>query len=761
MTTLITTGMLSPEMGLTNCAYVHPTDLARLAKDADIDPTAVAKKGMLVALGEIVLLVKPADQALPGKVCVSMMQSTAGQLMKDKPYVLKPFVPPEDRFTLGRITLDLQLMGTSTAVTTVDASDFSKAVLETFPGHVFKSGQTFAIAYQHEGQGAKINVKLTVAGFEFADLAAVAGGAGKGGGAAPGAGGMGFGQLSKKLTTVELIKNAKSTNLKIQGSSSGKANQLFAKGFNFEEMGIGGLDAQFKEIFRRAFASRLVPPDVLKKLGQNHVRGMLLFGPPGCGKTLIARKIGKALHAKPPKIVNGPEILNKYVGASEENIRLLFKEAEEEQAEKGDDSELHIIIFDEFDAIAKQRGTTGGSTGVNDSVVNQLLSKIDGVDSLNNVLIIAMTNRKDMIDEAVLRPGRLEIHVEIGLPDEAGRTQILNIHTAEIRKNGFLSDDVSISSLAERTKNYTGAEMEGLVKAACSYVFARGVDLNDLTKTPDFTGMQVTMEDFDRALSECQPAFGVKEDELTSTFQNGIVSHGAEFERVQTAMTKMVSQVMNSARTPLVSILLTGGPGVGKSALAAKIAMDSGFPFVKRISGESLVSLHEEGRANVVQKAFRDAYKSPAALVILDDIERIMEYVAVGPRFSNQVLQSLLVLVKALPPPGHKLMVIATTAIPDMLEAMQVTSAFDVALPVPALETQEQFRAVLGHSDLLTMSRADVDSISKHLAGKPMGVKKLLQIVEMCRQDDAGNPIPKEEPITENKMLEVLLNWGL
>ena len=384
MTTLITTGMLSPEMGLTNCAYVHPTDLARLAKDADIDPTAVAKKGMLVALGEIVLLVKPADQALPGKVCVSMMQSTAGQLMKDKPYVLKPFVPPEDRFTLGRITLDLQLMGTSTAVTTVDASDFSKAVLETFHGHVFKSGQTFAIAYQHEGQGAKINVKLTVAGFEFADLAAVAGGAGKGGGAAPGAGGMGFGQLSKKLTTVELIKNAKSTNLKIQGSSSGKANQLFAKGFNFEEMGIGGLDAQFKEIFRRAFASRLVPPEILKKMGQHHIRGMLLFGPPGCGKTLIARKIGKALHAKPPKIVNGPEILNKYVGASEENIRALFKDAEDEQAEKGDDSELHIIIFDEFDAISKVRGTTGGGTGVNDSIVNQLLSKIDGVESLNS-----------------------------------------------------------------------------------------------------------------------------------------------------------------------------------------------------------------------------------------------------------------------------------------------------------------------------------------------------------------------------------------
>lgn len=201
-----------------------------------------------------------------------------------------------------------------------------------------------------------------------------------------------FGQFTR-ATEVQLSKSAQAPNIKLQGSSSGKANKLFEKGFNFEELGIGGLDKQFKEIFRRAFASRLVPPEILRKMGQNHVRGMLLFGPPGCGKTLIARKIGKALQARPPKIVNGPEILNKYVGQSEENIRALFADAEKEQAEKGDDSELHIIIFDEFDAIAKQRGTTGGGTGVNDSIVNQLLSKIDGVDSLNNVLLIGMTNR--------------------------------------------------------------------------------------------------------------------------------------------------------------------------------------------------------------------------------------------------------------------------------------------------------------------------------------------------------------------------------
>lgn len=139
-------------------------------------------------------------------------------------------------------------------------------------------------------------------------------------------------------------------------------------------------------------------------------------------------------HTHNPQVVNGPEVLSKWVGGSEENIRKLFKEAEEEQAERGDDSDLHIIIFDEIDAICKTRGTASGSTGVNDSVVNQLLSKIDGVDALNNILLIGMTNRLDMIDSALMRPGRLEVHVEIGLPDEAGRQQILRIHTKAMRE---------------------------------------------------------------------------------------------------------------------------------------------------------------------------------------------------------------------------------------------------------------------------------------------------------------------------------------
>ena len=130
--------------------------------------------------------------------------------------------------------------------------------------------------------------------------------------------------------------------------------------------------------------------------------------------------------------ISGPEILNKFVGQSEENIRNLFKDAEEEYKKRGDNSALHIIIFDELDAICKQRGSKNDGTGVGDSVVNQLLAKMDGVEQLNNILVIGMTNRKDMIDEALLRPGRMEVQIEINLPDKDGRLQIFTIHTAKV-----------------------------------------------------------------------------------------------------------------------------------------------------------------------------------------------------------------------------------------------------------------------------------------------------------------------------------------
>lgn len=197
------------------------------------------------------------------------------------------------------------------------------------------------------------------------------------------------------VETSVAFETRKNAGIKITGQKSIVTSQLFKeREVSFEKLGIGGLDAQFHEMFRRAFESRRLPPSVVDRLGIKHRKGILLYGPPGTGKTLIARQLGMMLNGKEPKVVNGPEVLNKFVGQSEENIRNLFKDAEDDYQQNGEDAELHVIIFDEIDAICKSRGSVRDGSGVHDTIVNQLLTKIDGVNALNNILVIGMTNRQ-------------------------------------------------------------------------------------------------------------------------------------------------------------------------------------------------------------------------------------------------------------------------------------------------------------------------------------------------------------------------------
>lgn len=554
--------------------------------------------------------------------------------------------------------------------------------------------------------------------------------------------GRACGQLVKASTL--LFKKKKDAALRIQGGASSGNSRLFERGFNFQAMGIGGLDKEFADIFRRAFASRVFPPEVLRKMGIKHVRGMLLYGPPGCGKTLIARQIGKALNAHEPKIVNGPEILNKYVGESEANIRALFEDAEKEQEEMGDNSDLHIIIFDEIDAICKARGANGDGTGVHDSIVNQLLSKIDGVEALNNVLIIGMTNRKDLIDPALLRPGRLEVHVEIGLPNQEGRVQILKIHTNTMRQNGYLADDVDLVKLADRTKNFTGAELEGLVKSASSFALEREVDINNLSKVDiDPEKMRVTWEDFERALKEVQPAFGLEKDELSMRFRNGIIEYSDEFEKLYSDLMTMVEQVRSSEHTPLISVCLDGVQGCGKTALAAYVAMQSKFPFVKFISADMLLGASDSSKAGTISAIFQDAYKSPLSMIILDDLERLVEYVRLGPRFSNSVLQALLVLIKKNPPTvGRKLMIVATTSQRNAMEELGLMDPFNVIMDIPVPYAPKDVAEVLRKTGGM-----DEEVIAKVSSEITMGVpvKELLLIQEMARSDSENGVITYEK----------------
>lgn len=508
--------------------------------------------------------------------------------------------------------------------------------------------------------------------------------------------------------------------------------------FNLEKLGIGGLRAEFAQIFRRAFASRIYPRSLVLRAGIKHVKGVLLYGPPGTGKTLVARKIGEILNCKVPKVVSGPELFDKFVGGTEANVRKLFAEAEEDQKTKGDNSQLHVIIFDEFDAMCKQRGATRDGTGVNDNVVNQLLSKIDGVNALNNVLLIGMTNRIDLLDTAMLRPGRFEVQIEIGLPDRNGRREILGIHTRAMAEAKILGEDVDLDHFADITKNFSGAEIEGLVKAAVSYAFSRHIDFDNPTETKDAADLHVMQKDFQAAMADVTPSFGKAKDEGRSMMRNGIIPYGPVWNHIDREIDRLIKQFSASPKLCLLSVLVEGVVGSGKSAIAAHIANKSGFPYVKFISSDGFVGYGEMQKCNIIRQAFEDAYKSKLSVIVLDDIERLIEFSSLGGRYSNTLLQTLLVLTKRVPPEGRKLLVIGTTSQLDTLDSLEVAGCFSVKLGVPTVDSSSLATIARG----LGVFPASPDTFEQCVPAltENIPMKKLILLIEMAAEPDPKDP---------------------
>ena len=538
-----------------------------------------------------------------------------------------------------------------------------------------------------------------------------------------------FGFLAED-TVIELTSENNSI-LKIT-SKVMKTKALTKFGFNFNEMGVGGLDKEISNIFRRAFTSRLYPAAYLEKYGIHHVKGILLYGPPGTGKTLIARTLANALNVKEFKVVNGPELFDKYVGETEKKIRDLFANAEKDQKDNGDEAGLHVIVFDEIDSLCRARGTVSSGTGVHDSAVNQLLTKIDGVNSLNNIIVIGMTNRKDLIDEAILRPGRLELHIEIGLPDEKGRLQIFNIHTKKMRENKVLDDDVDLAELAKITKNYTGADIESLVKLACSNALSQGLNFAS-AKINLSQEHKVCMKNFLDAFGEIQPMFGLNSTELENCIQFGMVNYGENYEILSSKISALFEQIKNSTNISLLSVLLEGESGCGKTALASYLALHSGFPYVKIISPESLIKYMENGKYTAIYNTFEDGYKSPYSIIILDNIEKLIEYIRIGPRFSNLLLQTLSVYIKKLPPKkGKKMLIIGTTSSAPQLEELGLVECFDRRIHIPNL-TKKEILNVLNNYECQKDER---EKIANLVQNSP--IKQLCFLIDRAMQK---NPV--------------------
>ncbi|KAJ5804566.1 uncharacterized protein N7518_000869 [Penicillium psychrosexuale] len=700
----------------------------------DIPPSRDGTDVLLLINDLFVFSARPLDGFPPGFMSMSDPQRTWANIgLRDaiKVQLYDPFSQGGQAY-LGSADIEVSFASTKKRVEApYDQDELAQAVIRNFENQLFSPGQRILM------DNKSIPLLLQVKTVQRVDLTSEKADLSSGQVETdPSARG-----ILTRHTQLNFFKDTQ-TGINVKPSNRRPAaNSIIQPGFKFQDMGIGGLDSEFSTIFRRAFASRIFPPGLVEKLGIQHVKGLLLYGPPGTGKTLIARQIGKMLNAREPKIINGPEVLNKYVGQSEENIRKLFADAEKEYKEKGDESGLHIIIFDELDAVCKQRGSgAGGGTGVGDSVVNQLLSKLDGVDQLNNILLIGMTNRMDMIDEALLRPGRLEVHMEISLPDEHGRSQILNIHTEKMRKNNVMDKDVDLAELAHLTKNFSGAEIAGLVKSASSFAFSRHVKVGTMASiNEDVVDMKVNRSDFLHSLDEVKPAFGVSEEELSSRIPYGIIHYSATISEILREGELFVKQVGVAESTPLFSVLLHGPPSSGKTALAAQIAIDSGFPFIKLISPEDMVGFSEPAKISHISRIFDSAYKSTTSIVVIDNIERIIDWVPIGPRFSNSVLQAIMVFLRKQPTHGRRLLVLATTTERALMKQLDIYNSFNSDIMVPNVGSFGELRFVMEKSG--AFDAREIAQALESVGGLAddgrlsVGIKKVLLGIETAKQD--------------------------
>lgn len=707
------------ELSLTNCAVVNKDDFPDDVKHIEVS-TGPSQ--------HYVFTIRFHSDVPRGTVGFSLPQRKWATLSLNQDIEVKHyhFDPTSSSECLCTIVLEADfLQKKTTTLDPYDTDQMAREFLLQFSGQAFTVGQQLAFSFLD-----KKLLGLVVKSLEAADLSAIKAGQ----------------DAKPKKTkmgrclgdTIVQFEKAENSSLNLVGKSKGKVprQSIINPEWDFQKMGIGGLDKEFNAIFRRAFASRVFPPEVVEQLGCKHVKGILLFGPPGTGKTLMARQIGTMLNAREPKIVNGPQILDKYVGESEANVRRLFADAEEEEKRLGPNSGLHIIIFDEIDAICKSRGSVAGNTGVHDTVVNQLLAKIDGVEQLNNILVIGMTNRRDMIDEALLRPGRLEVQMEIGLPNEQGRFQILSIHTSRMKEYKKINPDVDIKELSALTKNFSGAELEGLVRAAQSTAMNRLIKAASKVEVDPEAMEKLLVNRSDFLHASSLQAFGTSAEALEHFLARGIINWGTPVSSILEDGMLFIQQARSTEASGLVSVLLEGPPNSGKTALAAQLAKNSDFPFVKVCSPEEMVGFTESAKCLHIRKVFDDAYRSQLSCILVDNIERLLDYGPIGPRYSNLTLQALLVLLKKEPPKGRKLLILCTSSRRQVLEDMEMLSAFTAILHVPNLSQPDHLIAVLEESDVF--SKKDLSAISRKVHGHRVfiGIKKLLALIDMARQTE-------------------------
>lgn len=377
---------------------------------------------------------------------------------------------------------------------------------------------------------------------------------------------------------------------------------------------IGGCRKQMAQI-REMIELPLRHPQLFKTLGVKPPRGVLLYGPPGSGKTLIARAIANETGAF-FFLLNGPEIMSKMAGEAEANLRKAFEEAEKNSPA--------IIFIDEIDSIAPKRDKTNGE--VEKRVVSQLLTLMDGLKGRGHVVVIAATNRPNTIDPALRRFGRFDRELDIGVPDEVGRMEILRIHT----KNMKLSEEVDLAEVAKNTHGYVGADMAALCTEAALQCIREKMDLIDIEEdTIDaeiLDSMCVTNEHFRFAQGQTNPSSlretVVEIPDVTWDDIGGLEDVKKNLQEMILYPIEHPDKFHKFGMSPSKGVLFYGPPGCGKTLLAKAVAHECSSNFISIKGPELLTMWFGESEANV-REVFDKARGAAPCVLFFDELDSV------------------------------------------------------------------------------------------------------------------------------------------
>ena len=528
------------------------------------------------------------------------------------------------------------------------------------------------------------------------------------------------------------------------------ANEGAAPSISYED--IGGIKNEISRV-REMIELPLRHPELFKRLGVEAPKGVLLYGPPGTGKTLLAKAVAHETNAN-YYTIGGPEIMSKYYGESEEKLRNIFKNAEENAPS--------IIFIDEIDSIAPKREEVTGE--VERRIVAQLLSLMDGMSSRGKVVVIGATNRINAIDPALRRPGRFDREIEIGVPDKEGRLEILQIHTRGMP----LDKDVDLEKIANISHGFVGADLQALAKESAIRALRKVLPEIDLTaeSIPSETLKKiiVTMDDFLNVIKEMEPS-ALREVfvEVPNVSWNDIGGLSGAKQELQEAVEwplKYHGLFVHSDAMPPKGILLYGPPGTGKTLMAKAAAHESEANFIS-IKGPELLSKWVGESEKGVREVFRKARQASPCIIFFDEIDAIAPTRGLGSdsHVTERVISQLLTELDGLEVLTN-VVIIAATNRPDIIDpALLRPGRFDRLLyvPPPNKESREQILKIHTSKKPLA-SDVNLDSLAERTdgyTGADIAALSSAAVMLSLREHIAKNKDPTE---AERKKDELKVN---